>query len=110
MKSKLLKHKNIISIDSTEIKYFETEFKSEHIIDYFGEYWTDENGFYHRDNGPAIINNNGSMRYCKHGELHRLDGPAVIYKNHKQWYINGERIFCKNNKEFLRIVKMKELL
>jgi len=28
----------------------------------------------------------------------------------KAWYINDEKIDCQNNEEFLRIVKMKELL
>jgi hypothetical protein len=30
--------------------------------------------------------------------------------NTEYWYINGDPIDCKDNDEFLRIVKMKELL
>jgi hypothetical protein len=99
----------------------------------------DEDKQYHCENGPAIVNN-GSSYWYNHGKLHRLDGPAVIGRDgRKQWYVNGKlhrldgpavdnynwdyfvlfmfewwidgvQINCKDNEEFLRIVKMKELL
>jgi hypothetical protein len=65
----------------------------------------------HREDGPAIEYVNGSQDWYINGILHRLDGPAVIYRNMLQhWYIHGQQINCKDNEEFLRIVKMKELL
>jgi hypothetical protein len=68
------------------------------------------NGKLHRINGPAV----DDIHYKKwfvNGKLHRLDGPAIDYiGGYKEWYINGIQINCKDNEEFLRIVKMKELL
>jgi hypothetical protein len=109
------------------------------IIDQYGsEYWYDDNHKLHRDDGPALIHFTGIEYWYNHGSLHRLNGPAIISKpngdylgeyywyqydqlhrldgpavdliNSKQWYINGNFISCKDNKEFLRIVKIKELL
>jgi hypothetical protein len=106
-----------------------------YIIDKLGnEYWYDDNDNYHRYDGAAIICWNGTCCWYLHGKRHRIDGPAIEYgdgdkewwdhgkrhrldgpaKEHicgyKEWWINGEYISCKNNEEFLRIVKMKELL
>jgi hypothetical protein len=62
------------------------------------------------------------FHYNSDGKYHRLDGPAVEWdsnfaamfsqdiSNIKEWYIEGEQIDCKDNEEFLRIVKMKEFL
>jgi hypothetical protein len=45
------------------------------------------------------------------GKRHREDGPAIEYSDgDKYWYIDDERIFCTNNEEFLRIIKIKTLL
>lgn len=55
------------------------------------EYWS-LNDQYHREDGPAIIRNNGDVSWYLNGKLHRLDGPAVIYSNGtKYWHVNGER-------------------
>jgi hypothetical protein len=106
-----------------------------HIIDEYGtEYWYDDDNKLHRDDSPAIINcvgveywyyhgvihriggpaiicdNNNQFRWCNYGKLHRLDGPAIEWNGYKQWWISGNQINCKDNKEFLRIVKMKALL
>ena len=53
-----------------------------------------------------------SMRwYNNDGYLHREDGPAIeFYNGDKEWWINGKQIYCKDNKEFQRIMKMKALL
>jgi hypothetical protein len=51
-----------------------------------------------------------AYEYYQYGELHRLDGPAIDYPETKQWWFHGIKIDCNNNDEFLRIVKMKELL
>jgi hypothetical protein len=76
------------------------------------EFWYDDDGNYHRDNGPAIIYNSryGNSEWQQHGKLHRLDGPAIDFRYRKEYYIDGERINCKDNEEFLRIVKMRSLL
>jgi hypothetical protein len=99
----------------------------------YGEFWYDDNWKYHRDDGPAIIFRYGVLRWYQHGKIHRDDGPAIMKTSgcvwyqygkihrldgpanesangHKEWFINGEKIICKDNEEFLRIVKMKVLL
>jgi hypothetical protein len=115
-------------------------FTDNHYHGYQDDYWFDDQGEYHRDNEPAIIlrrYNNGRIeeikKWYQHGEyhrvggpainwfdedsayyqngiLHRLDGPALDYVKFKEWWINGECIQCKDNEEFLRIVKMRSLL
>jgi hypothetical protein len=71
-----------------------------------------QHGERHRDNGPSVISCDGDLCYQKQGKLHRLDGPAIIhtYINYQEWWVDGEQIHCKDNEEFLRIVKLKELL
>jgi hypothetical protein len=97
------------------------------------QFWYDEDHLVHRDGYPAIIWATGDLVYYQHGKLHRVDGPASIYtcghrayyqdnRLHrldgpaidftykKEWFINGQKIDCQNNEEFLRIVKLKNLL
>lgn len=53
--------------------------------------WQDEEGFAHRDNGPAAIYPNGQEEYYKHGVLHREGGPAILgYNGDQVWYKNGK--------------------
>ena len=53
------------------------------------EYWTDSQGRYHRNRGPALIFE-CSLYWYKHGTLHREDGPAIITQAGKGFYLNGE--------------------
>ena len=54
-------------------------------------YYVDENNLFHRYDGPAVIYDNGSVHYYKHGDLHREDGPAVILDSGRQeWYRDGK--------------------
>jgi hypothetical protein len=69
------------------------------------------NDQYHRENGPAIEHYDGTKEWWFNGMRHRKGGPAVEYfNNDKEWFFYGEYIHCKDNEEFLRIVKMKVLL
>ncbi len=53
--------------------------------------WKDEHGKLHRNDGPAVIDENGTQRWYQHGKLHRNDGPAIIYANGSQaWYQYGK--------------------
>ena len=46
-----------------------------------------KDGKAHRENGPAIVNKNGSKFWCINGLEHREDGPAVEYSDGiKQWW------------------------
>lgn len=46
--------------------------------------------------------------WFKDGRIHRENGPAVEYPNgHKEWFYYGRQIDCKDNEEFLRIIKHK---
>ena len=88
------------------------------------------NDLLHREDGPAIIYPSGYKRWFLHGKCHRKDGPAVEYADGakawylndslhredgpaierisgcKEWYYRGNLIDCKDNQEFLRLVKL----
>ena len=58
------------------------------------------NGKYHRDDGPAIVqqNQDGSthVEYYRNGELHREDGPAFVAcyddgSRLEMYYLNGQK-------------------
>ena len=55
--------------------------------------WTNEDGFAHREDGPAIIYPTGIEEWYQNDILHREDGPAYINPNNglKIWYQNGLR-------------------
>ena len=53
--------------------------------------WKDEHGELHRDDGPAIIDADGSQFWYQHGKLHRDDGPARI-----SWY--GTQEWCQHGR------------
>ena len=79
------------------------------------EYWLDDDGHLHRDNGPAVTRTDGVSVWYKHGFMHREDGPAMIRQDGafnwlkdgklhredgpaifrpgqcKKWYLNGSR-------------------
>ena len=49
-------------------------------------------GQLHREEGPAIVYNDGTEKWYQNGKLHREDGPAVTYKNGtKIWFKHGKR-------------------
>ncbi len=53
--------------------------------------WKDEDGQWHQDDGPAIIDADGTQWWYQHGRLHRDDGPAVIRPDGMQeWYQHGK--------------------
>jgi hypothetical protein len=117
-----------------EIKIFSIEniMNSICIVDQFGnKKWFNSKGDFHREDGPACEYTNGdkywyingkkhrvnlpavewasgSKLWYHNGELHREDGPAIEYfDGHNSWYINGKQIFCINNEEFIRMIKLK---
>lgn len=61
----------------------------------------------HREDGPAIEWADGSKEWCIHNRLHREDGPAVEESNgHKAWYIRGRNVSSWN--EFQHEAKLSD--
>lgn len=53
--------------------------------------WRNEEGEFHREDGPAIENANGIKMWYKNGNRHREDGPAVEFvEGDKMWCLNGK--------------------
>ncbi len=51
------------------------------------------NGRYHREDGPAIEDGNGSKWWYFDGKVHREDGPAFEgYDGSKFWCLNGKEV------------------
>ena len=62
-------------------------------------YWEGDEFILHREGGPAIERNTGSMFWYYHGKLHREDGPArELSDGAKSWWYHGHE--AKNEKEF----------
>jgi hypothetical protein len=69
--------------------------------------WT-RNGLLHREDGPAIIDNNGDKFWMINDKPHRLDGPAAEFADGGQeWFVDGKHIKCSSQEEFERILKLK---
>ena len=69
------------------------------------------NGKLHREDGPAIEYTDGSKFWYMKGSLHREDGPAIEHANgEKYWYYQDKKIHCKDNEEFLRMIKLMVFL
>ena len=57
----------------------------------------DNDGRFHREDGPAVEHGDGSWAWFRHGKLHRLDGPAVrlVFPDghvEEQFWIDGREI------------------
>jgi hypothetical protein len=74
------------------------------------EWYSSKTSLLSRLDGPAIERANGDRLWYLDGMLHRLDGPAVEIDGKNFWFINDKKIKCKNNDDFLRIIKLKNLL
>jgi hypothetical protein len=71
--------------------------------------WTDSEGKWHREGGPALeyINSSGIKTgedWFRHGQLFREDGPAVDYydRRESEWHYGGEE---HTKKEWLQWLK-----
>lgn len=70
--------------------------------------WTVDNNF-HRDDGPAVEWENGSVEWYKHGRFHREDGPAVIMAGGSRvWYLDGQRLDITSLEELRKIIKERK--
>ena len=69
------------------------------------------NGDLHREGGPAVEWANGYKEWYLNGDLHREDGPAIEWANgYKEWYLNGREYTEQEYKYEMRSVKLKLLL
>jgi hypothetical protein len=51
----------------------------------------------HRNHGPAVIYNNGSVEYWRQGQLHNISGPAIeTSRGKKVYYLYGRRLTHEN--------------
>ena len=59
------------------------------VIESNGTLWWFQNDEHHREDGPAIHWPDGSQHWYTNGVLHRLDGPAIIDGDEKEYWIDG---------------------
>ena len=68
--------------------------------------WYNEQGQFHREDGPAVEYVNGCKRWYLNDKCHREDGPAVESANgDKHWYLNGKEYTEQQWKEKLSPTK-----
>lgn len=85
--------------------------KSFYKINNFGDKYWFLGLHLHRADGPAVEWADGSKKWCLNGKLHREDGPAVEWASgDKEWYLHGKLVDCKDNEEFLRMIKLMVFL
>ena len=63
-------------------------------IDRFGDkIWRNQEGQWHRTDGPAYETANGDKAWWVDGQGHRTDGPAIERADgRKMWYLNGQEL------------------
>lgn len=68
----------------------------------------DDDGEFHSDKGPAIIDPNGDKFWFIHGKMHRVDGPAAEFNDgFKEWFIDDKQVLCATQEEFEKLLKMR---
>jgi hypothetical protein len=73
---------------------------------HYGYYDVDNSFIHHREDGPAIIYNNGDKYWYQNDKPHREDGPAVEYANgYKVWYYRHKRVKVSSQEEFEKAIK-----
>ena len=76
-------------------------------INIFGDKEWYINGKLHRIANPAIECVSGYKEWYINGLFHREDGPAIEHINgDKYWFYKNKQIYCRDNKEFLRMIKL----
>lgn len=85
------------------------------IVDKGAIMWLDVNGQFHRLDGPAVIHENGTKHWFRHGVYHRLDGPSTEWNcgtiETEYWwlgkcYTEQHHTLISNRKFFTRKVKI----
>lgn len=69
--------------------------------------YSNSDGIYHREDGPAVIKTDGYKSWWINGLLHREDGPAKIYSDGDvEYWLKGKRY----SKEDWDVVVLKKRL
>ena len=72
--------------------------------------FSDPNGKYHREDGPAVEWHDGTKLWYKHGKLHREDGPTIEwYDGYKAYYLEDIRYTEKEYWEKIKELKKCKL-
>jgi len=73
-------------------------------------FYAEDDGYWHREDGPAVITSGGNKYWYINGEQHREDGPACEYvSGSKQWWLNDIEYTEQDWKVETRKRKLKEL-
>ena len=74
------------------------------------KHWKNEFGQYHREDGPAVENSDGTRIWCKNDKWHREDGPTCIHSDGTFSYYLFNKSFSKENywKEIEKMKKERE--
>lgn len=69
------------------------------IFDQFGaKRWYNDKDLFHRTDGPAYIDSDGTQGWLTNGKFHRTDGPAIIWSDGSQtWYVNDQKYRDNNS-------------
>jgi hypothetical protein len=69
-------------------------------------------GKLHRIGGPAYITHQGKYKeWYEYGKSHRLDGPAITYYDgYEEWYYKGLFITNESQAKFEKILKLKAFM
>lgn len=55
--------------------------------------WQNDEGLFHREDGPALEYTDSGKAWWQNGRLHREDGPAIEFPNgHKEWWLHGREL------------------
>lgn len=75
----------------------------------YQEFWT--NGHLGRKDGPAIVYPDGGKDWLQNDMFHRKDGPAREFSDGtKQYFYEGKQIAAKDDKEYVRKIKLINFL
>jgi hypothetical protein len=61
---------------------------------FWGTEWRNEQGQRHREDGPAIIGDNGYKAWYNNGKRQRLDNLAREWSDGRgEWWVNDYRVY-----------------
>ena len=81
-------------------------------IDEFGcEVWKNDDGKFHREDGPAYVRSFVVKKWYINGELHREGGPAVVWNSiyDDEYWLGGVNLTEEEYKKKERMLKIKKL-